>query len=111
MDIYPVNNTNIVTAPGNFEFICNTTIDFKLALIVDGMANSTNYTKFDRIHIKNMTTTKDTVFRYTFMNTVLTDNGTTFSCIAINSTNVVHSDELTLQIYCECVCVCVLDGT
>ena len=108
MDIYPVKN-NTITAPGNFDFICNATIDFDLSLIIDGMANSTNYTKFDRIDITNMTTTKETVFQYTFMNTVSTDNGTIFSCIAINSTDGTpfQSDNLTLQVYCEFLCVCV----
>ena len=109
MDIYPVNNTNIVTAPDNFEFICNTTIDFKLTLVIDDSVNTTNATKFDRIHITNMTTAEETVYQYTFMNTISTDNGTTFSCIAINSTNGApfQSDNLTLEVYCELVYVSV----
>ena len=110
MDIYPVNNNTIVTAPGNFEFICNTTIDFNLILLIDGMANNT---KFDRIIITKMNTAKETVFQYTFTNTISTDNGTTFSCIAINNKgNRFQSHLLTLRVYCEfacvsvCLCVC-----
>ena len=107
MDIHSVNNTkNIVTAPGNFEFICNTSIDFKVILLIDGMA--ANNTKFDRIHTVNKTTAKETVFQYTFKNTISTDNGTTFSCFAINNKGTqFQSHLLTLQVYCECVCVCV----
>ena len=108
MDIYPVNNTNIVTVPDNFEFICNTTIDFHVhvILLIDGM--SANNTKFDRIHTMNKTTAKETVFRYTFMNTISTDNGTTFSCIAINNKGTqFQSHLLTLKVHCEFVCVCV----
>ena len=105
VDIYPVNNTTVVTAPDNFEFICNTTIDFNLILLIDGMANSN---KFDRIHTTDKTTAKETVYQYTFMNTISTDNGTTFSCIAINNKGTrLQSQLLTLEVYCECVCVCV----
>ena len=105
MDIYPVNNTDIVTAPDNFEFICNATIDFNLILLVDGMANSN---KFDRIRNINKTTAKETVFQYTFTNTTSTDNGTTFRCIAINNKGTqFQSHLLTLQVYCEFVCVSV----
>ena len=117
MDIYPVNNTNIVTVPDNFEFICNTTIDFHVhvILLIDGKTNST---KFDRIHTMNKTTAKETVFRYTFMNTISTDNGTTFSCIAINNKGTqFQSHLLTLKVHCEfvcvccaCVCVCILEN-
>ena len=103
VDIYPVNDSTIVTAPDNFEFICNTTIEFNLILLIDRITNST---KFDRIHIKNMTTAKETVFQYTFMNTVSTDNGTTFKCIANTNGTRLESDILTLQVNCECVCVC-----
>ena len=102
MDIYPVNKSTIVTAPGNFKFICKT-IDCNLILLIDGMANSN---KFDRIIITNMNTAKETVFQYTFMNTISTDNGTIFSCIAINTEGTpFQSHLLTLQVYCECVCV------
>ena len=103
MYIYPVNKT-IVTAPDNFEFICNTNIDINVILLIDGMA--ANSTKFDRIRTMNKTTAKDTVYQYTFMNTISTDNGTTFSCIAINSTPF-QSDNLTLEVYCELVYVSV----
>ena len=105
VDIYPVNNNTIVTAPGNFEFVCNTTIDFNLILTIDGIVNSTNATKFDRIQITNMTTATDTVFQYTFMNTVTRDNATKFRCIANTNGTQFKSDILTLQVYCECVCV------
>ena len=109
MYIYPVNKT-IVTAPDNFEFICNTNIDINVILLIDGMA--ANSTKFDRIRTMNKTTAKDTVYQYTFMNTISTDNGTTFRCLANNKRNQFQSDLLTLQVYCEfmclsvCLCVC-----
>ena len=102
VDIYPVNNNTIVTAPGNFKFICNTTIEFNLILLIDGMANSN---KFDRICNINKTTAKETVFQYTLMNTSLSDDGTTFRCIANTNGTQLKSDILTLQVYCECVCV------
>ena len=104
VDIYPVNNTPIVTVPDNFEFICNTTIDVNLTLIINETLNGT---KFDRIHTMNKTTAKDTVFQYTFMNTVSADNGTTFRCIANTNGTRLKSNILILQVYCECVCVSV----
>ena len=115
MDIYPVKTT-IVTAPDNFEFICNTSIEFNLILLIDGMA--ANSTKSDRIHTMNKTTAKETIYQYTFMNTVSTDNGTTFSCIAINNKGTqFQSHLLTLKVHCEfvcvccaCVCVCILEN-